>query len=103
VKLQCNTLRQTPAGVDGSGTLAVVTFEPIAEGSSPLTLEAQLSHPDGGRIESSTEDARVKIGGDGISVLLRIGIGIGAVAIAAAAAGLVIRRRRRHKPGQVST
>ncbi len=102
VKLQCNTLRQTPAGVDGSGTLATVTFEPIAEGSSPLTLEAHLSHPDGGNIPSVAEDARVKIGGDDMNVLLWIGIGIGAAVIAGAGAGFVISRRRRRKPGQFS-
>ena len=52
------------AGPSGSGLLATITFEAVAEGESLLNLgNMQLLDAQGGAIPSNTPDARVRVGG----------------------------------------
>ena len=64
IRFACVTLREQPAGVDGSGTIANVSFKPVAKGATDLTLkEVQLVHPDGTVIASTAVDGRISVTG----------------------------------------
>ncbi len=55
IRYTCVTLRDSPPGVNGSGTLAIVTLKPLAHGTSPLALSrVKLAHPDGTELPSRT-------------------------------------------------
>jgi cohesin domain-containing protein len=65
VLYNCVTLRPTPAGVDGSGTLAVVTLHSKGKGSTDLTLgHVKLTHPEGDEIPSTTSNGRLSVSSD---------------------------------------
>jgi len=85
VRLQCVTLRETPAGVDGSGTLAHITFESKKGGTSPLSLtRVELPHIDGRAQRFTIVDASVEVEGGGSSWLLP------AIIIAAVVVGVIV-------------
>lgn len=51
------------AGPQGSGVLATFTFRPIANGTTPLTLEAQLGGPLGDEIAATVAGGAVHVSG----------------------------------------
>lgn len=62
IRYNCVTLRMTPEGVDGSGTLAVATLHSKGKGTSDLSLtHVKLTHPDGDEIPSTTTDGKLKV------------------------------------------
>ena len=62
VLYNCVTLRPTPGGVDGSGTLAVVTLHSKGKGTTDLTLShVKLTHPEGDELPSTTSDGRLSV------------------------------------------
>jgi hypothetical protein len=105
--LTCVTLGATPAGPNGSGVLASITFQPVAPGSSPLHLaRLTLTDPSGQPLPSAAQDATVKVasvesaatesGGGGFAwALWGPVIGVGALALGAAAVWTAWRVRRR--------
>jgi hypothetical protein len=91
------TLRPEPAGADGGGVLATVTFKPQAAGTTGLALtHVRLLEPDGTEIESKTEDGTLKVSKDsgGSNVWLIVG-GIAVVAVLVIAGGGTFAMRRR--------
>jgi len=63
VHFVCVTIGATPAGPDGSGVIATLTFDPTANGSSFLRFgETVLAGPDGQPIPATTADGSVTIG-----------------------------------------
>lgn len=96
VSLLCVTPGGTAKGVSGNGVLATVTFEPVAEGTSSLTLTAaNLSNPQGGEITLSTADGQVRITGDDSPLFWILGGIAAGVAALVAVAAVALRRRRR--------
>lgn len=98
VRVACVTLRETPAGVDGDGTVANVTFKVVGKGSSALALtHVKLVHPDGSELPSTGVDGTATVSGDGSSTshttIIIVAIA-GAVAVLALAAGAMVWRRR---------
>lgn len=62
VRFVCVTLGREPAGPDGSGTVAVLTLEPLVPGTSPLRFQVlTITQPDAQRIEAVVEDGSVGI------------------------------------------
>ncbi len=101
IRYACVTLRETPAGVDGSGTIATVSLQPAAKGTSDLVLkEVRLVHPDGTEIASTTADSRLSVTGGTWWSTLRIALvaGGGALALLVVLA-LVWRLRARSAAG----
>lgn len=97
VRLECVSLRATPEGPDGGGTIAVVKLEPVAEGTTQLALSrVRIVRPEGSEIQVQTEDAELKVdkGGNWFSdnwlLLALVGGGVLLVLIALGAAS---RRR----------
>jgi hypothetical protein len=69
VLFRCVTLGPEPPGADGSGTLAIVTFELVAPGTSPLRFEVlTLAQPDAERIPAASEDGLIAFGAGGVVV-----------------------------------
>jgi hypothetical protein len=65
VRLACTSLRPTPAGPDGSGTLMTVLFKPKGAGSTDVTLDrVKLVRAD----ETASEIAPVTVQNTSISV-----------------------------------
>lgn len=101
--LKCVTLRDQPAGADGSGTLATVTLKPEGAGSSDLALShVRLLEPDGTDIPVKTEGSRLTVSarsGDSPNTWLIVG-GIAAATVVVVGAGgaFVVRRRRSTAP-----
>jgi general secretion pathway protein D len=63
VHFVCVTIGATPAGPDGSGVLATLTFDPAADGSSFLRFgDTVLARPDGQPMPATTVDASVTVG-----------------------------------------
>jgi len=63
VHFVCVTLGAMPAGPDGSGVLAVLTFDATSEGTSFLRFgETAVVRPDGQPITATTVDASVTVG-----------------------------------------
>ncbi len=97
VLLKCVTLRDQPAGADGSGTLAIVTLKPETAGASDLALShVRLLEPDGTEIPAKTVDGKLTVATDGGSSKkwLIIG-GVAAVAVLVVGAGGAFAIRRR--------
>jgi hypothetical protein len=105
VRYTCVTLGLLPPGVDGDGTLAVVTFKTSNSGTSPLALsKVILVHPDGTELPSTSVDGTLTIGGSsGFPLWLRIVIGIAAAAVIAGLVALTIWRRRRSASSAASS
>jgi hypothetical protein len=97
VELACVTLREQPAGPDGTGTLAIAEFRPLKEGDTRLTVtDAVLISPEGNPSAVSVEPADIEISNDR-SIVMYAAIAVGVVLVVAVAAGglvLVSRRRR---------
>lgn len=85
IRFACVTLREQPAGVDGSGTIATVSLKPIAKGTSTIELkEVKLVHPDGTEIPSTAETAKLTVtGGSGWWTTTHILLVAGAAVLAA--------------------
>jgi hypothetical protein len=100
VRLSCVTLREKPAGVDGSGTIATVTLQPLAKGASDLVLDnVKLVHPDGTELPSTVANARLKVtGGSWWTTTRIILVSGGAVLVALTALATVRRVRARATP-----
>lgn len=63
VEFKCLTLRATPSGPSGSGVLATVTFEPLAEGTSGLKLRRiTITDPPATRLPITVKDTLVVVG-----------------------------------------
>jgi hypothetical protein len=95
----CTTLRTTPAGVDGSGTLAIAQFHSKAKGTTDVALShVKLAHPDGSELPSTTSDANLTVkGGSGFFSATNIAIIAAGVVVALIVLGggaLAIARRR---------
>lgn len=77
VRFVCVTSRLEPAGPDGSGTLATITFDAIGEGATELTLDRVLAnHPDGEEIPLQAQGGTLTVtGGGGTNWLLWGGVG----------------------------
>lgn len=103
VRYTCVTLRMNPAGVNGSGTLAVVTLKPMGKGTSPLQLShVNLAHRDGSALPSQTVDAKLTVTGTGgwLTWWAATLIAVAAAVVVVLAAALIWRRRRgRAVPG----
>jgi hypothetical protein len=100
-RLECVSLGPTPAGPDGSGVLAIASFEPLEDGASDIIItRVGLSRVNGSSTTASVESARVTIEGDsGWGAPLVIGgIVVAGLLGAAAAAALLLNRRRRQRP-----
>ena len=98
LRLECVTLRLEPAGPDGDGLLATITFNAIGSGTSPLTLDrVQANNPDATVIDPiAVQSSQVSVKGDsGINWLLwGCIIAVGALAaIAVAFVGMRLRTR----------
>jgi hypothetical protein len=68
VLLRCVTLRESPAGVTGSGVLYHVNFVAKSEGSTEVTIaRARLLHPDATDLSYAvdTNGSQIVVGGDG--------------------------------------
>jgi hypothetical protein len=103
VGLTCVTLGATPAGPDGSGVLASITFQPVASGSSSLHLaRLTLTDPPGQPLPSRAEDTTLAVspaqgsGEEGFAWALWGPIIGGVVLVVAAAGGFVWWLRRPH-------
>jgi hypothetical protein len=97
LRMLCTTLRMTPDGPDGNGTLATVTFKAIGSGATDLRLDkVQANNPDGteiGPIDVLSASLDVK-GDSGLNWLL-FGIIAVAVAVVVGGAGFVVARMRK--------
>lgn len=101
VRFTCVTLRDTPPGVDGSGTLAVVTLKPSGKGTSPLALShVKLVHPDGSELPSRTVDGSLSMGSHGWFTWWRAALiaGAGVLFLILLTAFIWRRRARRARP-----
>lgn len=101
VLLKCVTLRDQPAGADGSGTLAIVTLKPEAAGASDLALtHVRLLEPDGTEIAAKTVDGTLTVatGGGSSKTWLIIGAAAAGAVLAVGAGGAFAIRRRRNAP-----
>jgi hypothetical protein len=100
VRLACVTLGEKPAGVDGSGTIATVTLQPLAEGASDIVLaRVKLVHPDGTELPSTVANARLKVTGSPWWTTTRILLASGGAVLVALTALATVRRAR----GRVTT
>ena len=64
IRMACVTLRLQPAGVDGAGTIATVSFKPLQNGTSQLALRnVKLLHPDGSELPSTVVNGELKVTG----------------------------------------
>jgi hypothetical protein len=102
IDFTCVTLGATPDGPAGSGVLAILTFQPVGAGTSPLHFEQLiLTDPPANRLPSEMEDTSLIVeqapGGGFSWVLWGPVIGCVGLALAAAAVGTW---RLRHRPGQ---
>lgn len=98
VRFTCVTLRLDPAGVDGAGTIALVTLKPKHDGSSPMKLShVKLVHPDGSELPSQSVDSKLMVGGSGGWFTWWIGVLIAAGVVAIVVPGLAILWRSRHR------
>jgi hypothetical protein len=97
VRFSCVTLgADPPTGVSGEGILAVVEFESIGDGSSPLTLDrVTLARPNSTEIfVSSLEDGSYNASDDGGSATWFYVAVIGGAVVVAGVATMVYRARR---------
>ncbi len=89
------TLRLTPPGVDGGGTVAIVTLKPLKSGTSTLELSrVQLVQPDGTVIPSTAVNGTLKLTGSGGTTWWPYAAGGGAIVVLALASGFAMMRRR---------
>jgi hypothetical protein len=62
VHFVCVTLGPTPAGPDGSGTLATVDLKPVGAGVSPLQFQVvTLTHPNAEQIPATYEHGSISV------------------------------------------
>ena len=102
VRFACATLRLTPAGVDGSGTIATVTLQPLHSGTASLELShVELVHPDGSIVPSTAVNGSLKLRGSGGTTWWPYAAGGGGAVVVLAAAGALVMMRRRPKPATI--
>jgi hypothetical protein len=67
LRMSCNTLRMEPAGVDGAGTLATLTFVAVGSGAVDLTLDRpEANEPDATEIRPiALQSATLDVQGEG--------------------------------------
>ena len=99
----CSTLRTTPAGVDGSGTLAVAHFRSKGKGTTDLVLShVLLAHPDGSELPATTADGQLTVtSGSGFFRARNVSIIAGVVVVALiilGGSGFALARRRSATP-----
>jgi hypothetical protein len=98
VRFTCVTLRLDPAGVDGAGTIALVTLKPKQDGTSPLKLShVKLVHPDASELPSQTVDGKLTVGGSGGWFTWWIGVLIAAGVVAIVVPGVIVLWRSRRQ------
>lgn len=99
--LTCVTLGATPAGPNGSGVLAVLTFKPVGLGISPLHLQSvQLTDPPANPLAVEAVDSSITVeerqgGGFAWALWGPVIGGVAAVVAVAAAAAWWFRRQPR--------
>ena len=97
VRMSCNTLRMEPAGVDGAGTLATLTFVAVGSGTIDLTLDRpEANEPDATEIRPiAVQSATINVkGGGGMNwIIWGPVIIIGALIIVGAIAFVATRAR----------
>ncbi|HYM14735.1 MAG TPA: cohesin domain-containing protein [Dehalococcoidia bacterium] len=101
VRLSCVTLRETPAGVDGGGTLANVIFQPVSSGTTALALKnVILVHRDGSPLPITVQDGKLSVSGSSWWTTTRIILvaGGGAIVVLVVAAGVWWARRTGRAP-----
>ena len=92
----CVTLRPTPDGVDGDGTMAIVRLHSVGKGTSELAHNhVKLTHPDGEELPSTTSDGSIRVASSGWFTGTRVAIivAIAAVIVALVTGGLLLLRR----------
>ena len=103
LRMSCNTLRMEPAGVDGDGTLATVTFLATGAGTTDLALDRlEANEPDATEIRPiDVQGATLEVQGDSGLNWLIWGpiIAIGALVVIGVIAFVVTRVR----PGDKTT
>lgn len=98
IRYACVTLRDKPAAVNGSGTIATVSFNAVGRGTTDLTLkEVKLVRIDGTAIPSTSKNSRLSVTGGGFWTAMHIGLiaGGGVIVVLLILAGIVLGRRRR--------
>jgi hypothetical protein len=100
VRLACGR-RPASAGVDGTGTLATITFEPRGSGTATLTLSrVTLIHSDGTPFEAKPAGAEVTVTREPSSAARLVQVATAAFALVVLAlAGFVLLRRRAARRG----
>lgn len=98
IRYACVTLRDKPAAVNGSGTVATVSFNAVGKGTTDLTLkEVRLVRIDGTAIPSTSKDSRLSVTGGVFWTAMHIGLIAGGAVIVVLlliAAGIVLARQR---------
>jgi hypothetical protein len=107
LRMSCNTLRMEPAGVDGDGTLATVTFLAKGAGTTDLALDRlEANEPDATEIRPiDVQGAAMEVQGDSGMNWLIWGpvIAIGAIAVIAIIAFVATRVRGKPKSAPAAT
>ncbi len=67
LRVRCNSLRLEPAGPDGAGTLATITFRAVGSGTTELTLDKlEANNPDATEIRPiQVQSATLSVQGSG--------------------------------------
>jgi hypothetical protein len=101
VRVACVTLGSTPKGVDGSGTIATVSYKPLSAGTSELKLSnVKLVHPDSSDVSSTAVGGTIVIVGSGGSSIWMwiLAATIGVLVLGAVLVALWLRRARSRQP-----
>ena len=101
LRMLCVTLRMEPAGPDGAGTLATVTFRAVGSGTTDLALsDVRANEPDATEITPvSVQSGVLKVAGSGGFNWLIWGPVIGVVAVVVVGGGAFAAMRLRSGSG----
>lgn len=97
IRYVCVTLGGTPAAVDGSGTVANVSFNTVGNGQTDLTLtQVKLVAIDGSEIPSTSTNSRISVTGGSFWTAMHIAfVGGGAAIVLIIVLALLLFRRAR--------